>query len=97
MVSGSADLIDTLWNVKYFGIMADIDHGDGFNRYIVECKGFLCRPSPLHRSTRFNRYIVECKEVALIVQLAASARFNRYIVECKGYSCDLHGFCYQLI
>ena len=33
-----ADLIDTLWNVKYDGIVEISGSVYGFNRYIVECK-----------------------------------------------------------
>ena len=34
------DLIDTLWNVKYVICHATDFVKDGFNRYIVECKGY---------------------------------------------------------
>ena len=32
------DLIDTLWNVKYFNMMYQPPAQRRFNRYIVECK-----------------------------------------------------------
>ncbi len=34
------DLIDTLWNVKQILNDICVDQSSGFNRYIVECKGF---------------------------------------------------------
>ena len=55
------DLIETLWNVKNFLFVGATDPSLGFNRDIVECKGFSVICSTVV-SSRFNRDIVECKE-----------------------------------
>ena len=54
------DLIDTLWNVKANIAPPPEFISNGFNRYIVECKGvFDSQHSRIIYG--FNRYIVECK------------------------------------
>ena len=41
MLRSEEDLIDTLWNVKALSVTNGNGATTGFNRYIVECKGFL--------------------------------------------------------
>ena len=41
MVAGGRELIDTLWNVNTRPLLVLLP-GTGINRYIMECKWFLC-------------------------------------------------------
>ncbi len=75
-------LIETLWNVKFYGLEISCLSAIGINRNIVECKDLLFSPR-MSRLLCINRNIVECKEVRDVQAADWMGRINRNIVECK--------------